>query len=261
MNKNIRMWRFIDTGLKDAVWNMALDEVLLNDFNDVNLPIFRIYRWEPSLSFGRFTDVLKSVDLDKVKRRNLSYVRRITGGGVLVHGGDISYSIILPVKFLETKGVKDNYRYLCQFLINLYKKLGLNASYANEEQHNSKSSNICLASKEKYDIVIDGKKIGGNAQRYSNKLLFQHGSIPIKIDEALFEPLFLEDSGLQNAVTFEKLGNFVEYDNLNKLIKDIFCKTFNINIIEDGLSLHEEQKISELISQKYSKESWNIYGK
>ncbi len=38
------MWRFIDTGLKDSVWNMEFDEVLLKDFNDADLPILRIYR-------------------------------------------------------------------------------------------------------------------------------------------------------------------------------------------------------------------------
>ncbi|MCK5110584.1 MAG: lipoate--protein ligase family protein [Arcobacteraceae bacterium] len=255
------MWRFIDTGVGDAVWNMALDEALLNTFEENDLPILRLYRWKPSLSLGRFSDVSKSVDLDKMKQQNLSCVRRMTGGGILVHGQDISYSLILPRESLAANGVKDNYRTLCGFLINLYKKLGLNANYAGEEQLKSKTSDICLAGTEKYDIVINGQKIGGNAQRYTSKTLFQQGSIPIKIDKPLFEPVFLEDSGLKNAVTLEQLESLVTYRQLTQLIIEAFCKTFDINIVSHSLSLTEEQKVEELITQKYGKESWNLYGK
>ncbi|MEA3498657.1 MAG: biotin/lipoate A/B protein ligase family protein [Campylobacterota bacterium] len=252
---------FIDTGVEDAVWNIALDEVLLNSFEDTDLPILRVYSWKPSLSFGRFSKVFGTVDLDETREKNISYVRRITGGGILVHSDDISYSLILPRNYLSTKGVEDNYRYLSQFIINIYQELGLYASYAGDNKYNSKSSNICLASNEKYDILIDGKKIGGNAQRYKSKTLFQQGSIPININESLFEPVFLEDSGLLGATSLKKLEKNIGYKELSELLKDVFSKTFNIKIIPYSLSSRLEQKVEELISQKYSKDSWNLYGK
>lgn len=240
---------------------MALDETLLSNFKKNDLPIFRLYRWKPALSFGRFSNVKKSINLDKIDQKNLSYIRRMTGGGILVHGQDIAYSLILPRKYLATNGVKDNYRYLCEFIINTYKKLGLNPKYAGEEQQKSYSSDICLANNEKYDILINGKKIGGNAQRYTSNILFQQGSIPLKIDTEFFKPLFLNESGLDNAMSLIQLKNTLTFQELTLLLKNTFCETFNATIVEDSLTLFEKQRTQELIKEKYNKQNWNLYGK
>ena len=198
---------------------MALDEALINSFKNEDLPILRLYRWKPSISFGRFSDISKSINKEILQQQKFSYVRRITGGGILLHGGDISYSLILPKEFIKNKGVKQSYRYLCKFLINLYKKLGLNASFACDLQIKHKKSDICLLGNEAYDIIIDGKKMGGNAQRHTSQVLFQHGSIPVSFDKALFEPLFLNDSGLNNVSTLEKLNCNIPYEQLFKINK------------------------------------------
>ena len=254
----LKTWRLIETGIGSADWNMAVDEALLRNFEEDDLPILRLYGWEPSLSVGRFSNVRKCVDLVKLKKEKLSYVRRMTGGGVLVHGGDLSYALILPRKSLGHKGVKESYRYLCGFLIRLYEKLGRNALFACDAQMDIGHSDICLAGNEAYDIVIKGNKMGGNAQRYSRNLLFQHGSIPIHLDETRFEPLFLEDSGLKHAATLERLGSPVTYERLSKLLIESFCETFDTNVVVDNLHSSEEQCARELLAGKYSQEEWNI---
>jgi len=256
-----KRWRLINTGLGTAQYNMAVDEALLSNFKDSDMPILRLYRWEPSLSLGRFSNLNETLNLKAIKKQNLSFVRRMTGGGVLVHGGDLSYSLILPRESLEDVGVKESYRYLCRFLIKLYKKLGISAEFAHFLKLESSKSNICMASNEPYDIIINGKKMGGNAQRYTHKALFQHGSIPISLDNSLFKDIFLDKSGLENVAILDRMGRKITSEELTNLLVEAFSQSFDIDIVSDTLNLEELQKTNECLTHKYSQERWNIDAK
>lgn len=252
-----KTWRLIDTGTGTAHWNMAVDEALLEGFREGDLPILRLYGWKPALSLGRFSNIDKSVDRDRLEKDELPYVRRMTGGGVLVHGGDLSYALILPRE--KERGVKESYRYLCRFLICLYEKLGQSARFAHDLQLEGERSDICLAGNEAYDIVIDGRKIGGNAQRHTRHALFQHGSVPMSVDEPRFRPLFLGESGLEGAATLQRLGCSVAYEELAALVREVFMETFDVNVVPETLRLPEEQRARELLECKYSQQRWNLH--
>ncbi|MBU1658326.1 lipoate--protein ligase family protein [bacterium] len=240
---------------------MAVDEALLQNFKKDDLPIFRLYRWEPSISLGRFSNICESVDLHNLHKQNLSYVRRMTGGGILIHGGDLSYSLILPRESLKNVGVKESYRYLCRFLIEFYKKLGLNANFASELNLNSSKSNICMAAHEPYDIIIDGKKMGANAQRYTSKTLFQHGSIPMSINNEVFKDVFLEESGLKHAAALDKTGQKTADKEFVLLLREAFVQSFEANLIDDSMQKSEQSSADALLMHKYSQERWNINAK
>ena len=257
----LKSWRLIDTGVSSASYNMAVDEALLSNFNIGNIPILRLYRWEPSLSLGRFSDLNKTLHEKRLYKKDLQYVRRISGGGVLVHGGDLSYSLILPREILKDTGVKESYRYLCKFLIQLYKKLDLNAKFAHELNLESSKSDICMASNEPYDITINGKKMGGNAQRYTTKALFQHGSIPISLDVSIFRDIFVEEYNLNIITTLDKIGKDITYLQLSKLLIESFSESFKVELVNDTLSQVEQKSVDELIKHKYSQRRWNIDAK
>ena len=251
-------WRVIVDDRSTAPWNMAVDEALFRSFGPEDFPILRIYRWEPALSFGRFSPVRKLLDLPLIKRKKISYARRITGGGVLVHGGDISYSLIVPASLTRELGVKGSYRHLCRFLIRFYERLGLEAVFAAQAGLREQRSDICLAGHESYDIVVDGIKIGGNAQRHGREAMLQHGSIPIRIEQDTFEPLFLEESGLAHAASLQNLGIGLSEEVLISTLKEAFCETFDAAVVEEGLRPCEETAARALYAGKYMKESWNI---
>ncbi|MFA5501695.1 MAG: biotin/lipoate A/B protein ligase family protein [Sulfurovaceae bacterium] len=256
----MKQWRLIDTGLREGAWNMAVDEALLMSYKREDMPILHLYRWENTISLGRFSAIEKSVDIGQLKKNHIGCVRRMSGGGILVHGSDISYSLILPR--IECKeGVKANYRYLCTFLLRLYEKLGLKAYFVKELESEQKYSNICLAGCEPYDIAIDGKKIGGNAQRYTRNVLFQHGSIPMSLNEMVFQALFLEESGMKSAASLQKCGVKIAHEMLAKLLIETFCETFEADVMSSSLSPYEEQNAIELFENKYTQEGWNIYAK
>lgn len=254
-------WRFLDTGMGKATWNMAVDQTLLDEFKDGDMPIIRLYGWEKSLSLGRFSTFIENLHPENIRAKDISCVRRMSGGGILIHGGDLSYTLILPRSWMRGTAVKENYRYVCEFLIALYQKLGFEARFACDLQLNEQRSNLCLAGIEPYDIVIEGKKMGGNAQRYTRDAVFQHGSIPMRIDEAFFKPLFLEDSVLDKVATLEKLGNPISYEELSTLVRESFCETFAVELVTDSLTVSQMQRATQLNANKYTQESWNIHGK
>ena len=254
----MKRWRLIETGIAEAGWNMAVDEALLYSFNQNDMPILRLYRWHKALSLGRFSKPHKSLDMKMLQKQKIPFVRRMTGGGIFVHGNELSYSLIMPPAFLKGRGPNQSYGYLCRFLIRFYQKLGCKARFAVDMKLNTARSNICLASNEAYDILIEGRKIGGNAQRYIKQACFQHGSIPLSFDEGCFEPLFLENSGLKKAASLMKLGVTKDHQELVKLLIESFCETFDVDVVESTLSMEEARRAKKLMMHKYARKEWNI---
>ncbi len=253
-------WRYIENSSGSAAWNMAVDEALLRSFKEDDRPILRLYQWEePTLSFGRFSYPKEMIEWDWLQKKKIPYVRRVTGGGILVHGGDISYSLIVPRSFVKNRGVKESYRYLCGFLIRLYKILGIDAAFACDLKVTEKHSDICLAGTEAYDILTSGRKIGGNAQRHTRQALLQHGTVPLILTRELFEMLFLENSGLAEAATLEDLGIDISYHTLTESLKEAFKDTFDATLYCEGLRKDELSLAQTLLDDKYTREAWNVH--
>ncbi len=203
-------WRFIDTSNLTARENMELDESLL----DLNEPVFRLYTWkEDSFTIGRFQ---KFEEIENIERFGSNWAKRITGGGLLLHGFDVSYTIILPVELLGKKSVKESYEYLCSFLLHFYKTIGLHVKYAKDIIPETLSkSQFCQVGFEPYDMIYKGKKLGGNAQKRTKKLVHQHGSIPLKHDNREYAGYSLEEFGIDISPLKAK-----------ELLKKSFAETF-----------------------------------
>lgn len=183
----INNWTFIDTGYNSGCYNMDIDEKLLRNYTPKSLPVFRFYSWYPPvISLGRFQNHREVLDIDECRRDSIDIVRRPTGGGAIFHNKDLSYSIICDADIVgERMSVKDSYKKLCYFLILSYRELGFSTCFADEDGvfiEDHKKADFCFAGMEKFDILINGRKIGGNAQKRCRKIIFQHGSIPFNID-------------------------------------------------------------------------------
>ena len=201
---DLNNFTFIDSGCLSAKENMQIDEELISSFKTTDKPILRLYSWhENSCTIGISQNFEDIPQLEKYKN---TYAKRMTGGGVLFHGNDISYSLVMPTSMMKGLSVKQSYEKICSFLLEFYKSLGLRAMYAKDDDNIVLSkSNYCQVGFEPYDIVIDGKKIGGNAQRRKKDVIFQHGSIPLFKSEN-DESYSLEDFGVD--VSFERAKNY-----------------------------------------------------
>ena len=257
-------WRFIDSGPLNGAANMAVDEALLASFEpEVSRPILRIYSWEPpALSLGRFQKACDVLNRERCGRARVPVVRRITGGGVIYHAGEITYSLVCtPLHVPSAASIRESFRVLTSFLIHFYERLGLDARYAVEHfpagTKLGERTGFCFSGKESYDIIIDGKKIGGNAQRRLRKVIFQHGSIPV-VNHAVLGAGFMREPPAGIEVTAGALHDFgvdVDYPTLKKGLLEAFMETNAATMQEEPLTAKEKATAASLAQRHYS-ETW-----
>ncbi|UTJ05929.1 lipoate--protein ligase family protein [Arcobacter roscoffensis] len=223
--------------------NMCKDEALIKNFNESSSPILRIYHWSKSITIGISQDIK---DYSYLNDFSEDIAKRVTGGGVLFHGHDLSYSLVLPSSYFKDYKIKESYEKICYFLINFYKKLGLDANYAKDiEDVNLSKNEFCQVGFEAYDILIDKDKIGGNAQRRTKRLVFQHGSIPLY---SVNDKKVLDN---RIGLTLEDLGIDLTYDEATKLLIESFQETFNVDLINSELNDKEKEEEKKLLKEKY----------
>jgi lipoate-protein ligase A len=174
-----------------AAMNMAIDEALLEH---ATVPSIRFYRWRsPALSFGyfgKFADVAGFAT-----ERDL--VRRWTGGGIVLHGDDLTYSIVIPPNhpvFAESS--MSIYERIHRALRNALVANGERAELApvagvvdaraaklakgtgvSEPSSNADRGYSCFANPVRADVMLNGRKIAGAAQRRTRRGVLHQGSI------------------------------------------------------------------------------------
>jgi lipoate-protein ligase A len=155
---------------KPAALNMAVDEALLVD---AAAPLLRFYRWkQPSLSFGyfgRYADVADQSDCRQI-------VRRWTGGGIVPHGDDLTYSVIIPASHpFFAQSSLEIYAVLHDAIRGALVANGVSAALTNSAA--PKISEDCFANAVRADVMSSGRKIAGAAHRRSRAGLLHQGSI------------------------------------------------------------------------------------
>ncbi len=245
---------------------MALDEVILSSLVSDGVATLRTYQWEsPSFSIGISQDPRDALDLKRCEADRVPFVRRMTGGGVLFHDDEITYSFACTKEAVgEPRDVLVSYRDICAFLILFYQKLGLGASFACQGDDFSRKSaphHLCSASFEKYDLLVNAKKIGGNAQKRSRNAIFQHGIIPVSIDWQLAGRYILSRCPeLENEVTTlaKELTKLPGKGFLEETLISSFAEYFDVRFYEEGLTGKEEALLRRLEEEKYGNPRWNI---
>lgn len=229
-------FRLIITQNLSSKQNSAIDEALFKNFKIDSLPILRLYSWQNSISFGVGQNPDDYINLQKEYDFNFS--KRITGGGVLFHGQDISYSVVIPANFIENRSVKETYELICTFLLDFYKNLGLKASFAKDIKEIVLSKNpFCQVGFEAYDIIINGVKIGGNAQKRSKNVIFQHGSIPLKSFK----------KSIQYGVSLEDFNINLDFDRAKELLAKSFQNSFQAKLLNSQLNEDELKTYNDLL--------------
>ena len=158
---------------------MAIDEAL---FQSADSPVLRFYRWAgPELSIGYF------IRWEDIPDRSLPITRRWTGGGIVDHGDDILFSLIIPTKcrescqvpapFRETAG--NRYRWIHERLAETLAEAGISIALESPESPAPSPGGSCFAAPVGHDLIdpATGRKIAGGAQRASRQSLLHQGSV------------------------------------------------------------------------------------
>src|ERR1019366_2848678 len=158
-NPSVNSWLLLQSGPGSPAFNMALDEALLEAMPRLGRPVLRFYGWtEPAATFGYFQ---KYADVERATLLR-PLIRRPTGGGIVPHDSDWTYSLAFPPGH-EWHSLKAEASY---------------RSSRREEAHTEKSElSQCFAGYEKFDLLWNGQKIAGAAQRRNKLGLLIQGSV------------------------------------------------------------------------------------
>jgi lipoate-protein ligase A len=263
-----RSWRFIDTGVNNAFLNMAIDEAILDEHIQGGVPpTLRVYQWNPpALSLGYNQTIEHDVDLAKCQEAGVEVVRRITGGGAVLHARELTYSIVSAVNNGIPESIGGSYRFLSQGLIACYKILGLDVEL--KPGRNTTRSAACFSVATLADLTYQGKKLAGSAQARRSNALLQHGSLPIHSHaDVLFSLLrFPSEVSRHKARSVynkrmltlsEVIGEDIAVQDLAESLRAGFAQALGIRFYEDGLTEEEISRSQELASVKYGTHQWN----
>ncbi|MCH2453888.1 MAG: lipoate--protein ligase family protein [Halobacteriales archaeon] len=253
-------WRFIPEESWNAPLNMALDVAAAQSIHNGGPPTIRIYRCKPSsISIG-YAQRSTCINWEYCSKQNIPVVRRQTGGGGIFHDyvGDISYSIIAPVSSFPTD-VSKSYRAMLDPIISTFKELGVSAELAGSASPALYAPSCYLREiHPAHDILVSGKKISGNAQRRSNDVVIQHGSLTYKYDVDQFALVFSDfdinpDTIRDHVTSISEQTDLTREDSIDVLTNS-FLTWSNA---ESGTWTPLELKQAEKIAQElFSSENW-----
>ncbi|MCC7290585.1 MAG: hypothetical protein IT449_00825 [Phycisphaerales bacterium] len=173
--------RFLDDGALPGAENMARDEALLTRVGaGQSPPTLRLYQWrEPTISLGYFQHFADVARLDP-PLRELAVVRRLTGGGAILHDLELTYSLALPLGHaLLSAGPNALYARAHDAVIRCFAALDVPAwrGCASDDSGAAKGPFFCFARRHCFDVLVGGDKLAGSAQRRTTRAILQHGSL------------------------------------------------------------------------------------
>jgi lipoate-protein ligase A len=166
-------WDWLDSGPGAPAWNMAVDEMLLVTSPERGRPVLRFYSWnEPAATFGYFQ---KFHEVEKLTLLR-PLIRRTTGGGIVPHDADWTYSVAFPPG-TEWYGLVaiESYRRIHDWVRQAFAKMGVTTELAQESRRALPGQ--CFVGHEQFDVLWQGRKIAGAAQRRTRDGLLIQGSV------------------------------------------------------------------------------------
>jgi lipoate-protein ligase A len=235
--------RTLETGYNPAATNMAIDEALMETVGEV--PILRTYGWRPAaVSIGYFQSMNEEVNFAKCREIGVDVVRRLTGGGAVLHEFELTYSFISRE---YPKNIMESYRWICDAIVMSINRLGFDANFVPLN-----------------DIVIAGKKVSGNAQTRRKGVLLQHGTILLGVDvNKMFSVLKVPSEKLRDKIIKDAKERVTSlagttFDDMATSLKTSFAAKFESKLITDALSIKEISRARWLANRKYSSKEWNL---
>jgi lipoate-protein ligase A len=172
-------WQLLRHGLAGGAWNMGVDEALLASALRTRQASLRLYGWQGpwlSLGYGQTPDPER---LAACRRAGLGVVQRVSGGGAVLHGADLTYCVAAPSELLPGD-LSASYALVADGLVEGLRELGVQAHCAGSRQAERRFD--CFATTGAHEIVVGPHKVCGSAQRRVRGGVLQHGSLRLEPD-------------------------------------------------------------------------------
>ncbi len=255
------MWHFIldEKPLKGS-WNMAVDDFLFNSLSENPETCLRFYSWKnPTVSLGYSQSVKRVVNRDFCRKRGIEIVRRITGGKLVLHHKEATYSICSSDTELFSVTLADSYRLISEALMNGLKNMGLAPRLATAPPVSYVKGNLpCFSYPAKNEIEIKGMKIVGSAQKRRGKKFLQHGSLPLETDDAMQMAVASSQKieNLQMLSLSQALGKRVTFGWAAEHLAEGISEYFGVQLRPKVFDSEEMAFIRKLQKEKYENPDW-----
>ena len=187
-------WLLLNSGRCPPAFNMAMDEALLEVVARLGQPVLRFYGWtEPAASFGYFQ---KFAEIEPATLLR-PLIRRPTGGGLVPHDADWTYSLAFPPGHeWHSLRAEGSYRRVHEWIQTAFIRVGVETELAPCCKKTAPGQ--CFVGHEKHDLLWQGRKIAGAAQRRNKQGLLIQGSVqppPVLLARADWERAMVEVAG------------------------------------------------------------------
>lgn len=242
---------FVDNkGITDPRVNLAIEEYLLTNLDVEKDSYLLFYINQPSIIIGRNQNTIEEINTDFVEENDIIVVRRLSGGGAVYHDlGNLNFSFITK----DDGESFNNYKKFTQPVVDALSNLGVQAELSGRN-----------------DILVEGKKVSGNAQYATKGRMFSHGTLmfDLNIDNVVnalkVKKDKIESKGIKSVRS--RVTNILPFLNekitieqfKQEILKSIFGSTDKINYYD--LTEEDWKKIYEISQNRYQKWEWN-YGK
>ena len=229
---------------------MAIDQAILETTAVTGETTLRFYLWKPAtLSLGYFQKL--EARTNHAASTKCPIVRRSSGGGAIVHDGELTYSLCIATKDSIAKSNAELYDIVhLAFKSSLAEQGVLVELFEAAEGEAKKASKsdpfLCFERRADGDIVCEGAKIGGSAQRRLKNALIQHGSL--LLTQSKYAP---ELPGLK-----EKSGIEVDVNLLIDAVTKKLEASLEIQLSKGKVSASETKRATEIVQEKFSAENW-----
>lgn len=232
------LWSLIVDEPRAPRWNMALDRALLSAVvSGQSGPTLRFYQWsKPAVTIGFHQRMDRVLDVETVKQAGIEVVVRPTGGRAVLHGDDLTYSIAMPGEVADVYGITELYKILSEALQAGFRLVGIDAELARGSRGELRpGAQPCFASTARYELVVDGRKIVGSAQRRHRGGVLQQGSIPLRVGCIRPEDLMPKhqqiELGKYRWTTVEDvLGRSIGFETLVQALAEGFRERLGISL-------------------------------
>jgi lipoate-protein ligase A len=204
-------WLLLNSGPGPAAFNMALDEALLENVARLGRPVLRFYGWAgPAATFGH----LQKYSPVEVATALRPLIRRPTGGGLVPHDADWTYSLSVPPEHeWYSLAAIDSYRRMHAWIQGAFAGLGVITELAPASRKPASASpnplipTACFIGHEKFDLLWRGRKVAGAAQRRNKCGLLIQGSVqpPPALARQDWEAAMLQVAKSEWGVTWQEL--------------------------------------------------------
>lgn len=269
-------WRILVSGKLAPAENMAIDEAIFTGVQQgCSLPTIRFYDWQPSsVSCGYNQNIFQEVDFTALEKYGFGFVRRPTGGRLVLHDEEVTYSVIGPAAERLAGNVTQSYSEISKALAEGLTLMGIDVDLEKGDlssKHQRQAANPCFTSSSRYELKYKRKKIVGSAQVRKADCILQHGSILLNFGQNKLADILPDLTADQKKRMADFLGR--KTVGINQILETKISYSEAVDFLIEGfkkkwdrdnfvtysnMEIEEVKLIEKLRKGKYLTEDWNL---